>query len=101
MILGSSVPFEKYIYCLGLFPQRISSSYKNMQQGNRVEIVVKGNGDKEKRRVRKPDETMDEVTTKLSCHEERFILKLLQVEHGGDFFLPLIPKEIMTCDLIV
>lgn len=43
-----------------------------MQQGNRVEIVVKGNGDKEKRRVRKPDETTDEIRTKLSCHDDLF-----------------------------
>lgn len=96
MIWNDSVLFEKYIYCLALFPQRISSSYKNTQQGNRVEIVVKGNGDKEKRRVRQPDETTDEISTKLSLSEERFILKLLQMEHGGDFFLPLIPKKIVT-----
>lgn len=79
---------------LSLLPPKDFKFLKNKLQGNRVEIVEKGNGDEEKRWVGKPDETMDEISTKLHTMKKIY-LEAAEMECGGHI-LPLIPTKIMA-----
>lgn len=71
---------------LSFVPPKDFKFLKNKQQGNRVEIVVKGNGE-EKRRVRKPDETMDEISTKFHTMKKDLSCSCYRWNVVGIFYL--------------